>query len=165
MRVWDEDNVLVMREFEFGEFVLKVSQTGDAWCRAPATRYIQLPVDPPPGASDRVVASAPPQHPQCGLARYPNEPSLLLALANVSIEVCAEVGQTIRSSALCTHVAAASPHEQVFPLCRGPLLPQGRRDVQAARTYLQLVVKAGGHNLGLIERFHIFKTQVMMAAC
>lgn len=55
-------------------------------------------------------------------------------------------------STLCALTADACPHDAC------PLL-QAKRDVQAARTHMQALVKSSG-GVGMIERFHIYKTQV-----
>lgn len=100
MRRWDWDGIPVPEATEFGEFILKVSwhQFHSCWewevhtvyvhCRAMRFTY-QASIQKGGSADSEEAGSQ--RHPslsaQCGMARHPNTPLLLISHANFCIEV------------------------------------------------------------------------------
>lgn len=92
--------------------------------------------------------------PQCGQARFPNNPALLIALANIQVTVSMPVGFQLPAQ----RRPGAARHKMLVTSASGlpawmPFGPQVRKDGQASRTQLQLAIKA---QPSLVQRYFIF---------
>jgi hypothetical protein len=177
MRKWDWEGAAVPEACDFGEFILQVggAGVGGGWDRmawgAESLDACVLMAGPELPSPRTLLGHPPAPARQCGLARLPDNPVLLITYANFFVEVragdeegtrrrgpsCMPAARQLRHRSLrvAPHIRPSNPCA-LRPACRPPPR-QARHDGQCARTQLQLAAKAG---LGAVERFYHFKTQV-----
>lgn len=110
MRVWDEDGIPDPDAVAFGEFILKVLLLLCARVPHPALPKQHL-LHWQRSASHQPPPAPPPR--QCGMARFPNNASLLIAAANVHIAARHD-GQAARTQLQLANKAAPSLLERYF---------------------------------------------------
>lgn len=111
MRVWDEDGIPDPDAVAFGEFILKVPLLLCVRARP----ILRCPSSTSYTGSAAHLTSPPPAAPprQCGMARFPNNASLLIAAANVHIAARHD-GQAARTQLQLANKAAPSLLERYF---------------------------------------------------